>query len=86
MVGQILQMQEFKRDWLCVSIVRLIWLCPSVSMMVRGPTPWASNSVAAVCRRSWNRIGGSFAAVSSALSSWLTVRASAGVPRRLVNT
>ena len=34
------------------SCVRLICECPSVSMIVRGSTPIASNSVAAVCRRS----------------------------------
>ena len=36
------------RTWLYVFIVRLICECPSVSMIVRGSTPCASNRVAAV--------------------------------------
>jgi len=45
--------------WLYVFIVRLIWECPSCSMITRMLAPWASRSEAHVWRRSWNRMRGS---------------------------
>jgi hypothetical protein len=52
-----------------VSSVSVIVACPSISLTTFGWTPFVSNSVAAVWRRSWNRIGGRLASLSARLKS-----------------
>ena len=55
-------------------------------MMVRASTPCASKNVAAVCRRSWNRMSGSSAFLKSALNAFVRLLGSKGVPMPVGNT
>ena len=55
-------------------------------MIVRGSTPWASSSVAAVCRKSWYRMSGSPAARRIRLKSLWSLLLSTAVPIVVVNT
>src|SRR5260370_31090110 len=60
-----------------VFMVVAIWLCPRISMTVRGWTPLAISSVAAEWRRSWKRIvAGSPALSRIAFHARTTLRAS----------
>ncbi len=53
--------------WLYVFSVRLIWLCPRVSITTRAGTPWLSSSDAQAWRRSWKRCWGRPAACEDPL-------------------
>jgi hypothetical protein len=66
-----------------VFIVRLIGLCPSVSITTRGWTPWTSRNEAHAWRRSWRRIGGSSARFNKLWNRCVTFGPSASVPRSL---